>query len=51
MLQLEEDYDGESSGAIVRGRFNHQAYDGSLQQAWANGIGCVLIHRSILEKV
>jgi len=51
MLQLEEDYDGESSGAIVRGRFNHQAYDGSLQQAWANGVGCTLIHRSILEQI
>ncbi len=26
-------------------------HDGTLQNAWANGIGCNLIHRSILEQV
>lgn len=51
MLQLEEEHDGEPSGAIVRGKHNLMAYDGTLKQAWANGIGCVLIHRSILELI
>ena len=51
MLQLEEEYDGEPSGAIIRGKYNYMAYDGNLKQAWANGIGCVLIHKSILEQI
>ena len=51
MLQLEEDNDGEPSGAIIRGKHNYNAFDGTLKQAWANGVGCTLIHRSVLEKV
>ena len=51
MLQLEEDNDGEPSGAIIRGKYNYNAYDGTLKQAWANGVGCTLIHRNVLEKV
>ena len=51
MLQLEEAYDSEPSGAIIRGKHNYGAYDGTLKQAWANGVGCTLIHKSVLEKV
>ena len=51
MLQLEEEYDGEPSGAIIRGKYNYIAYDGNLKQAWANGIGCVLIHEASLNKL
>ena len=51
MLQLEEDNDSEPSGAIIRGKYNYNAYDGTLKQALANGVGCTLIHRNVLEKV
>jgi GT2 family glycosyltransferase len=51
MIQLEEDNDSEQSGAVIRGKYNYGAFDGTLKQAWANGVGCTLIHKSVLEKV
>ena len=50
MLQIEDEYDGEAHAAIKRGKYILTEYDGTLKQAWANGIGCILIHRSVLEK-
>lgn len=51
MIQIKEEHDEEPSGAHIKGKHNLLAYDGNLTQAWANGIGCVLIHRSILELI
>jgi uncharacterized protein YciU (UPF0263 family) len=51
MLEVEEEFDGEPSGGLIRGKYNTTAFDGTLKVAWANGVGCTLIHKSILEKI
>lgn len=50
VIRTDTNYDGEET-AIIRGKYNHFWYDGFCKQAWANGVGCALIHRSVLEKV
>lgn len=49
-IRIEPSYDGEDT-AIIRGKYSQLWFDGSCKQTWTNGIGCALIHRSVLEKV
>lgn len=51
IIDVREEYDGEPSGGVIRGRNLMMSYDGNLKEPWANGIGCMLIHKSILKEV
>tara|TARA_R110000751_G_scaffold307535_1_gene429304 strand:+ start:4560 stop:5282 length:723 start_codon:yes stop_codon:yes gene_type:complete len=49
-IRTDTDYDGEET-AIIRGKYSELWFDGQCKQAWTNGVGCALIHRSVLEKI
>lgn len=50
VMRIDNSYDGED-GAIVKGQYSQTWFDGNLKQAWSNGVGCCLIHRSVLEQI
>ena len=49
-IRTDTNDDGEET-AIIRGKYSELWFDGDCKQAWTNGVGCALIHRSVLEKV
>lgn len=49
-IRTDTTFDGEET-AIIRGKYSQLWFDGSLKQTWTNGVGCALIHRSVLEQV
>lgn len=51
VIDVVEEHDGEPVGGIIRGKYKTTTYDGTLQQAFLNGIGCMLIHKSVLKEV
>ena len=49
-IRTDSAYDGEET-AIIKGQYSTLWYDGQCKQTWANGVGCALIHKSVLEKI
>ena len=50
VMRIDNSFDGED-GAIIKGHYSQLWYDGKLKQAWSNGVGCCLIHRTVLQKI
>ena len=47
-IRTDTTFDGEET-AIIRGKYSSLWFDGQCKQTWTNGVGCALIHRSVLE--